>query len=188
MHVHVYERVCVTATNWYVWKGFFGIDGKAVPNDYQQENKQLLQSKKWTIVIIRAVIREDLHSRGITRARVSAWGGGFPLIDQPSTRQIWVFLGRISIKQLQSVMNIQKPSRIQVLTGRRYVAGLMDRRFFWLRSPFLVYSSAKTFPCSFFCRVIFLFMITHQPNRTLRACCQMSKIGDLFTKHWIMNL
>lgn len=25
---------------------FFGIDGKAVPNDYQQENKQLLQSKK----------------------------------------------------------------------------------------------------------------------------------------------
>lgn len=146
----MYVRECVPDTNECVWKiFFFGIDGKAVPNDYQKENKQLLQSKKWTIVIICAVIREDLHSRGITRARVSAWGGGFPLIEQPSTRQIRVFPGRISIKQLQSVMNIQKLPRIKVLTGKSCVAGMMDRRFFWLRSPFLVYSSAKTFPCSF---------------------------------------
>lgn len=45
--VHMYVRECVPTTNECVWKiFFFGIDGKAVPNDYQQENKQLLQSKK----------------------------------------------------------------------------------------------------------------------------------------------
>lgn len=46
--VHMYVRECVPATNECVWKifFFFGIDGKAVPNDYQKENKQLLQSKK----------------------------------------------------------------------------------------------------------------------------------------------
>lgn len=166
---------------------FFGIDGKAVPNDYQKENKQLLQSKKWTIVIIRAVIREDLHSRGITRARVSAWGGGFPLIDQPSTRQIRVFPGGISIKQLQSVMNIQKLPRIKVLTGKSCVAWLMDRRFFWLRSPFLVYSSAKTFPCSFFA-VLFSCL------RSLASLIILSehvakcrRLEIYLIKHWIMN-
>lgn len=42
----MYVRECVPATNECVWKIFFLIDGKAVPNDYQQENKQLLQSKK----------------------------------------------------------------------------------------------------------------------------------------------
>lgn len=47
VHMYMYVRECVPATNECVWNiFFFGIDGKAVPNDYQQENKQLLQSKK----------------------------------------------------------------------------------------------------------------------------------------------